>query len=359
MKHFRSINEAKNEVSEELNDCKKSLEKLQAENKILKQKLELAEQLSDQIQKLDINKKQKDGNEDEEANSEKPLDLINITLMRDQAKSIYKAVENLPSDIKQTIFGYAKNDSLKRFLKIQKFLALSVEIPDGMTTMLHERKINQKVWYKFITVQISLDIFPMEFDIPDLGKVGIEELFSYGVIDGIHATNFLKISFLPEKLQQTIRMFGGKKGFCLDIDSIPCEWIISQPYKLNSYLPAYHYIAVIPYHYAVEFVREESPPIECQDMCPEYLQRFRAQRYFTCVNSCRPKLVGQTPHMSIFIRSHDVMSRYPIPWIFLSPETDDYLREIQEEEDERLKEYLTEEEMEDLFDEEAYHNLDT
>ena len=63
MKHFRSINEAKNKISEEISDCKKSLneliENLQAENKILKQKLELAEQLSDQIQKLDINKSKK------------------------------------------------------------------------------------------------------------------------------------------------------------------------------------------------------------------------------------------------------------------------------------------------------------
>ncbi|KAK0607988.1 hypothetical protein LWI29_023634 [Acer saccharum] len=73
----------------------------------------------------------------------------------------------------------------------------------------------------------------------------------------------------------------------------------------------------------------------------------------------RPKLIGQTPHMSIFIRSHDVMFKYPIPWIFLSPETDDYLREIQEEEEDRLREFLTEEEIDEQFDDEAYHNLDT
>ena len=53
------------------------------------------------------------------------------------------------------------------------------------------------------------------------------------------------------------------------------------------------------------------------------------------------------------------MSKYPIPWIFLSPETDDYLREIQEEEEDRIREFLTEEEIDEQFDDEAYHNLDT
>ena len=91
----------------------------------------------------------------------------------------------------------------------------------------------------------------------------------------------------------------------------------------------------------------------------EYLQRYRAQKYYTCVNSSRPKLIGQTPHMSIFVRSHDVMMKYPIPWIFLSPETDDYLREIQEAEEDRIREFLTEEEIDEQFDDEAYHNLDT
>ena len=50
----------KKKNSEELDDFKRSLnellEKVQAKNKVLKQKLELAEQLSNQIQKLDINK---------------------------------------------------------------------------------------------------------------------------------------------------------------------------------------------------------------------------------------------------------------------------------------------------------------
>ena len=53
------------------------------------------------------------------------------------------------------------------------------------------------------------------------------------------------------------------------------------------------------------------------------------------------------------------MTKYPIPWIFLSPETDDYLREIQEAEEDRIREFLTEEEIDEQFDDEAYHNLDT
>ena len=155
-------------------------------------------------------------------------------------------------------------------------------------------------------------------------------------------------------------MFGGKHGFCLDIDSVPCEWIVNQPYRFTNYLPAYHYIVIVPYNFPVEFIREDYPhDYDQDDICPEYLQRYRAQKYYTCVNSSRPKLIGQTPHMSIFVRSHDVMMKYPIPWIFLSPETDDYLREIQEAEEDRIREFLTEEEIDEQFDDEAYHNLDT
>ena len=280
--------------------------------------------------------------------------------MRDQAKNLLKAVEKLPVDIKQNIFGIAQNIHLKRFLKIQKFLAIGVGLPEGMTTWLQEKKVNNQVVFKFVSVQINLNIFPLEFEIPDFAdKVSIEELFSYGIIDGIHATNILKISFLPEKLQQSIRMFGGKHGFCLDIDSVPCEWIVNQPYRLSNYLPAYHFIVIVPYNFPVEYIREDYPHDYGQDICLEHLQRYRAQKYFNCVNSFRPKLIGQTPHMSIFVRSHDVMSKYPIPWIFLSPETDDYLKEIQEEEEDRIREFLTEEEIDEQFDDEAYHNLDT
>ncbi|KAK3193392.1 hypothetical protein Dsin_024702 [Dipteronia sinensis] len=71
MNHFKRINEAKNSTSEELEHCKATmnelLDKLQAENKVLKQKLDEAEQLTDQIQKLDIiDKKQKNSSKDKE-----------------------------------------------------------------------------------------------------------------------------------------------------------------------------------------------------------------------------------------------------------------------------------------------------
>ena len=57
---------------------------------------------------------------------------------------------------------------------------------------------------------------------------------------------------------------------------------------------------------------------------------------------------------------HDVMTKYPIPWIFVSPETDYYLSEIQEKEEEaKIREFLTEEEINEQFNDEAYHNLDT
>ncbi|KAK3221750.1 hypothetical protein Dsin_008775 [Dipteronia sinensis] len=51
MNHFKRINEAKNSISEELEHCKATmnelLDKLQAENKLLKQKLDEAEKLTD------------------------------------------------------------------------------------------------------------------------------------------------------------------------------------------------------------------------------------------------------------------------------------------------------------------------
>ena len=56
MNHFKKVNEAKHRITEELEDCKKTmhdlLEKLQAENTILKQKLEEVEQLAEQLQKI-------------------------------------------------------------------------------------------------------------------------------------------------------------------------------------------------------------------------------------------------------------------------------------------------------------------
>ena len=114
---------------------------------------------------------------------EKPLDIINITLMKDQAKNLIKAVEKLPIDIKQTIFGLIENNSSKRFIEIQKFLSSGVRLPTSMTTLLREKFTNE-VLYKFIYVQICLDTFPMEFDIPSFSnKVRIGELFDYGMIE--------------------------------------------------------------------------------------------------------------------------------------------------------------------------------
>ena len=74
------------------------LEKRQTENTVLKQKLEEAEQL----RRFSIKSQKNSSEAYKEANSvERPLDIINITLMRDQAKNLYKAVEKLPIDIKQ------------------------------------------------------------------------------------------------------------------------------------------------------------------------------------------------------------------------------------------------------------------
>ncbi|KAK2635286.1 hypothetical protein Ddye_030078 [Dipteronia dyeriana] len=106
----------------------------------------------------------------------------------------------------------------------------------------------------------------MNFDIPELGQVGIEELLCYGIIDTISASGIVKISFLQDKLQRSIRMFEGKRGFVLDIDSKPCEWITRQPYKMSSYLPAYHYIMIIPYHVPVQVVGGKNHPVDLQDM---------------------------------------------------------------------------------------------
>ncbi|KAK2634427.1 hypothetical protein Ddye_029219 [Dipteronia dyeriana] len=78
---------------------------------------------------------------------------------------------------------------------------------------------------------------------------------------------------------------------------MPCERITNQPYKMTNYLPAYHYIVIVPHESAVQVAYEESPPIDCQDLCPEYLK---------------------------------------------SPEIDDFLREIQEEEEIRLGDPLLE-----------------
>ncbi|KAK2656388.1 hypothetical protein Ddye_009440 [Dipteronia dyeriana] len=72
----------------------------------------------------------------------------------------------------------------------------------------------------------------------------------------------------------------------------------------------------------------------------------------------RPKLIGQTPHMSIFIRDNNFWFKYPIPWVLLSPESDDYLREVQEQEVIRLGDPLLEDSDLEL-DDEAYHNFDT
>ncbi|KAK2644691.1 hypothetical protein Ddye_019886 [Dipteronia dyeriana] len=281
MGHFKNINEARHKISEDLEICKKDMTNLlvdlQQKNKTLKEELARAELLIEQFQKMETEeekqKRKVKGKEKlQDPEMERPLDIINITLMRDQSKILYKAVETLPNDIKQSIFSYARDDNLKHFLKIQKFLAQAVGLPQGMTTLFHKGNINYEYPFKFMTAQIHLDDFPMNFDIPELGQVGIEELFSYGIIDAISAFSIIKIHFLPEKLQQSIRMFGGKHGFCLDIDSIPCEWIISQPYKFTIFLSAYHYIVIVP-SCSTGIIREDSSPADCLDMCPEYLQR--------------------------------------------------------------------------------------
>ena len=85
------------------------------------------------------------------------------------------------------------------------------------------------------------------------GPVRIGELFDYSIIDSLYATNILKIHFLLNKLQKSIRMYGGKCRLCLDIDSIPCEWTARFD-RLVKYLPAYHHIVIVSYDHHVQLI---------------------------------------------------------------------------------------------------------
>ena len=81
------------------------------------------------------------------------------------------------------------------------------------------------------------------------------------------------------------------------------------------------------------------------NFCVTYLQRYKAQKYFDCINSHKPRLVAQPPQMSIFIRKLDQsLLQYLIPWIFLNLEKDNYLRDIEDREESGFQEFAYEDE---------------
>ncbi|KAK0606716.1 hypothetical protein LWI29_003259 [Acer saccharum] len=75
--------------------------------------------------------------------------------------------------------------------------------------------------------------------------------------------------------------------------------------------------------------------------------------------SCAPLDWRLCVHVTTSAKAKMCLCAGPAPVVQRSPETDDYLREIQEEEEDRLREFLTEEEIDEQFDDEVYHNLDT
>lgn len=77
-------------------------------------------------------------------------------------------------------------------------------------------------------------------------------------------------------------MYGGRYGFCLDIDFIPCEWV-SCYYRMLKYIPANQYMVIVPYDHSVEHLLEPNNH-EPYNFSARDLLKYREQKFFHCKN---------------------------------------------------------------------------
>ena len=155
------------------------------------------------------------------------------------------------------------------------------------------------------------------------------------------------------------------KSLYIDIDSIPPEWANKNDHSYK-YLPSYHFICL----YASSINDSERFYNQIEPTWYKFsvtnIQKCRAQIHniiqMRFQDGLIPKIIAQTPHMTICseIRYGDIS--YLEPQLWISPTTQNYISYLKLHEDEILEEedytYYANEENYD-FDEEAIHNMDT
>ena len=197
--------------------------------------------------------------------------------------------------------------------------------------------------------------------------ITVELLLDYGMISQIWVSDKSKLSSFPYKLKRSfeINMLLNKSLF-LDIDSIPTELVNKSNYSYTL-LPSYHFI----YLHASSSSDNERFYNQIDPTNYKFsvldIQRCRAHMYniiqMRFQDDLIPRIIAQTPHMTICSEIRSTIFSYPEPLLWNGPTTKEYIEywkfhvnEILEEEDYA---YYEEYDEDYDFDEEAIHNLNT
>jgi hypothetical protein len=304
-------------------------------------------------------------------------ELISLSLDRqplsplDKEKSVEAKILSLPQDLKDKIFQSAENRSQGLLIKLQQyFFNNKVSIP-GFSSHISDRYLDsqQSLLFQFVQVGINLDICPNPLPIPveSMTPISVELLLDYGMISQLWVSDKTKLANFPYKLKRSCELnMLLNKSLYLDIDSIPPEWVNKNNYSYKL-LPSYHFICLQPSSFNDnERFYPQIEPTNYKFSITD-IQKYKAHMYniiqMRFQDDLIPKIIAQTPHMTICSEIRSTIFSCPEPQIWNSPITKEYIAywklhasEILEDEDYA---YYEEYDEDYDFDEEAIHNLNT
>jgi hypothetical protein len=290
----------------------------------------------------------------------------------DKEKSVEEKILSLPQELKDKIFQSAENRSQGLLIKLQQYFFDHKVIIPGLSSHISDRYLGnqQNLLFQFVHVGVNLDICPNPLPIPidSMTPITVELLLDYGMISQIWVSDKTKLVNFPYKLKRSCETnMSLNKSLYLDIDSIPPEWVNKNNYSYKL-LPSYHFICL---HSSSlndnERFYPRIEPINYKFSISD-IQKCRAHMYNTIQmrfqDDLIPRILAQTPHMTICSEMRSTIFSFPEPQMWNSPTTREYIEywklhanEILEDEDYA---YYYEEYDEDYdFDEEAIHNLNT
>jgi hypothetical protein len=239
----------------------------------------------------------------------------------DKEKSVETQILKLPQELNDKIFQLAEDRSQGLLIKLQQYFFDNKIIIPGISSHITDRYLGnqQSLLFQFVQIDINLDICPNPLPIPidSMTSITIELLLNYGMVSAIWFSDKVKLANFPYKLKKSCELnLSLNKSLFIDIDSIPPEWVNknNHSYKL---LPSYHFIClyVSSLNNSERFYNQINPTNYKFSVTD--IQRFRAHMYniiqMRFQENLIPRIIAQTPHMTICLEIRNQVNSYPEP----------------------------------------------